>query len=74
IRIKTMLKNQIEKIVTLDIFYDLLTANLAKNKLALNSIEAFLTDENSIGLNPAGGIELKVFSKDLEKAFEILSQ
>ena len=61
-----------EKTIVLSIFNDVLEANQAQEKLNDGGIESFLQDENVIGLNPMGGVELKVFSKDLEKAREIL--
>lgn len=61
-----------EKTIVLSIFNDALEASQAQEKLNDAGIESFLQDENVIGLNPLGGIELKVFSKDLEKAKELL--
>jgi hypothetical protein len=69
-----MIPNENKKIITLDVFYDLVKASFAKDKLEINGINAFLEDENSIGLNPLGGIELKIFYSDLKKAFKILSK
>lgn len=60
--------------VVLEIFNDTLEAGLVQNKLKEVGIESFLLDENAVGLNPLGGIELKIFSSDLEKAKEILSR
>jgi hypothetical protein len=40
--------------------------------LKANGISCFLEDENPVGLNPLGGAELKIFSKDREKAQTIL--
>ncbi len=63
-----------DKIVVLKIFNDSLTANFAQNKLREEGIESFLVDENVVGLNPLGGIELKIFSRDLKKSKKILSE
>jgi len=60
-------------IVTIYTFKDRLEASFAQSKLTSNSIESFLEDENAIGLNPLGGVELKIFSKDIDKVKEILS-
>ena len=34
----------------------------------------FLENENPVGLNPLGGIELKIFAKDKEKAEKIIAE
>ncbi|MCY7311876.1 MAG: DUF2007 domain-containing protein [Bacteroidota bacterium] len=62
-----------EKTVVLSIFNETMEARLAQDKLATAGIESFLQDENVMGLNPLGGIELKVFSNDLAKAKELLA-
>jgi len=62
-----------DEIVVLKIFNNPVTADFAQNKLKEEGIQSFLVDENVVGLNPLGGIELKIFSNDLEKAKEILS-
>jgi len=61
-----------DKTIVLHIFNDTLEATLAKDKLEANGIDSFLENENPIGLNPLGGTELKIFSKDREKAEKIL--
>ena len=63
-----------DEIVVLKIFNDSLAANFAQNKLQEEGIESFQVDENVVGLNPLGGIELKIFSRDLLKAKAILSE
>jgi hypothetical protein len=42
--------------------------------LKANGIDSFLENENPIGLNPLGGIELKIFAKDKEKAEKIIAE
>ena len=69
-----MIRNEDGKIITLDVFNDSITANFAKDKLEQNGIEAFLEYGNSLDLSPPGTIKLKIFSKDLKKAFDILSE
>jgi hypothetical protein len=49
-----------------------LLANIAQDKLKASGIESFLANENVAGLNPIGGIELKVFLKDKEAAEKII--
>ena len=55
------------------IFNDILEANIAREKLKEKGIDSSLEDENVVGLNPLGGIELKIFSKDKEAAEKILA-
>lgn len=62
-----------DETVVLEVFNDSLTAGFAQNKLKEEGIESSLVDENVVGLNPLGGIELKIFSKDVERAKKILS-
>jgi hypothetical protein len=62
------------EIVTLYTFKDIVEATLAADKLKANHIESFLTDETTSGINPLGGIELKVFSKYAEKADGIIAE
>ena len=59
--------------IILFIFNDIMEANIARDKLKANGIDSFLENENVMGLNPMGGIELKIFSKDKEAAEKILA-
>lgn len=59
--------------VVIQLFENLFEANLCKNKLADHGIDSFILDENVVGLNPMGTVELKIFVEDLEKAKEILN-
>lgn len=61
-------------VIIVETFADILAANLAKDKLSANGIESILEDQNVLGLNPLGEIELKVFSDDLKRAKEILAE
>jgi hypothetical protein len=63
-----------DEIVILYTFKDILEATLAVDKLKANHIESFLTDETTSGINPLGGIELKVFSKYREMADKIVEE
>lgn len=63
-----------EKTIVVHIFDDILEATLAQDKLKANGIDSFLENENPIGLNPLGGTELKIFSKDKEKAEKIIAE
>jgi hypothetical protein len=69
-----MITHNKDDIVVLKTFNDSLAANFAQNKLREKGIDSFLADENVVGLNPLGGIEVKIFSRDLQKAKRILSE
>jgi hypothetical protein len=60
--------------IVLQIFDNILDANRAQEKLKANGIDSFLEYENVMGLNPLGGIELKIFSKDKEAAGKYLTE
>ena len=60
--------------IVLAIYNDIVEANVAQEKLRANGIDSFLENENVMGLNPLGGIELKIFSKDKEAAVNILAE
>ena len=60
--------------VVLSIYNDIMEANIAQEKLKANGINSFLENENVMGLNPLGGIELKIFSRDKEAAEKILAE
>jgi hypothetical protein len=62
-----------DEIVVLDIFDDLGAATTAQSKLKEQGIESFIHDSNVLGMDPISGIELKIFSKDREKAKNVLS-
>lgn len=59
--------------ITLHTYNDLIEAQMIQDKLKENGIESFLNDENVMGLDPVGGVELKVFEKDKEKAERIIA-
>jgi len=63
-----------DTIVTLRTFNDLMEATLVQNKLKSAGIESFLENENSAGINPLGGVALKVFSKDEMQASKITTE
>jgi len=60
--------------IVLSIYNNIVEANVAQEKLKENGIDSFLENENVMGLNPLGGIELKIFSKDKEAAEKILAE
>ena len=61
-----------ETTIVLHTFNDIIEATLAQDKLKENGIDSFLENENPIGLNPLGGVELKIFSNDKDKAEKII--
>ena len=63
-----------DKTTVLRIFNDMVEATAAQDKLKANGINSFLENENPIGLNPLGGTELKIFSKDIEQAKKIIAE
>ena len=63
-----------DKIIVLHTFNNIQEATLAQDKLKANGINSFLEDENPIGLNPLGGVELKIFSKDKATAEKIIME
>ena len=63
-----------DNIIVLYTFSDAVEASMAHDKLTRNDIPSFLENENPIGLNPLGGVELKVFEKDKERADNIIEE
>ena len=64
--------NDKREIIILQVFNDSVNAQFAKSKLEENGIESFLEEENIVGINPLGGVELKIFADDFKKALEII--
>jgi hypothetical protein len=63
-----------DEIITLYAFKDIVEATLAVDRLKANKIESFLEDTSASGINPMGGVELKVFFKDKEEAEKIIAE
>ena len=61
-----------EKIITLYTFKDIVEATLALQKLKAKGIDSFLEDTTTSGINPLGGVELKIFLKDKNKAEKVI--
>ena len=61
-----------EKTITLHIYVDALQAQMMQDKLKENGVDAFLNDENVLGMDPIAGVELKIFEKDKEAAEKII--
>jgi hypothetical protein len=60
-------------IITIHTYSDVAAATVALNLIKEKGIEGFIENENVVGLNPLGGVELKVFAKDIVAAEAALS-
>lgn len=67
------MKTSKDKTIVLHTYVDTLEARMIQDKLKENGIESFLNDENLLGLDPVGGVELKIFEKDKEEALKVLT-
>ncbi len=70
---------ELNELVTIREYRDLLEAQMAKGNLESAGIESYLVDDNIISLNwfysnLVGGVKLKVHPDDVEAANEILNQ
>jgi hypothetical protein len=63
-----------DTIIILHTFNEMLEASFALHKLKAKGIDSFIENENVIGLNPIGGVELKIFFKDKERAEKIITE
>ncbi len=63
-----------DEIVILYTFKDILEATLVVDKLKMKGIDSFVEDLTVSGINPLGGVELKVFSKDKMEADKIVEE
>jgi hypothetical protein len=55
-------------------YNDEIEANFIRDKLQAAGIDSFIEKEDVVGFNPAGGIKVKIFSKDMETAKKIISE
>ena len=55
-------------------YNDILEANAVQEKLEAQGIDSFIEEENVAGLNPIGGVKVKIFSKDKEAAEKIINE
>jgi Putative prokaryotic signal transducing protein len=62
-----------DKTIILHTYNDMAEAIMIQDKLKENGIESYLNDENVMGLDPVGGVELKIFEKDKEAAEKIIT-
>jgi DNA-directed RNA polymerase subunit M/transcription elongation factor TFIIS len=66
-----------EKIIVFETYYNPIEANIVKERLIDSGIQCFLTDENTITINPLynqaiGGVKLHLFESDAASATTIL--
>jgi len=66
-----------DKIIVFDTFYNPIEANIVKARLLDSDIQCFLSDENTVTINPLytqalGGVKLHLFEKDAEAARTLL--
>jgi hypothetical protein len=54
-------------------FNDFAEATAAREKLKEAGIDSIVEDENVLGMNPLGGVEVKIFAKDRDEAERILA-
>ena len=69
-----MLKEKDYNLVVVATYHDAFEAGLAQDRLRENDIVSYLEEENILGLNPEGEVEIKVRKIDFEKAKEILDE
>ncbi len=62
-----------DKTIILHTYNDLQEAKMIQDKLKANGIESYLENENVMGLDPVGGVELRIFEKDKEAAEKIIT-
>jgi hypothetical protein len=66
-----------DKIVVFETYYNPIEANIVKARLMDSGVQCFLSDENTITINPLytqalGGVKLHLFERDVETAKSIL--
>ncbi len=61
-----------EKTIVLYTYPDMSEAQIMQEKLSERGISSFLNDENVLGMDPVGGVELRIFEKDREAAEKLI--
>lgn len=69
-----MKKQSESELIVLAVFQDAFEAGISQDLLKQNDIDSFLEEENILGLNPGGGVELKVKRKDFQRAKNVLEK
>lgn len=62
-----------EKTITIEVYPSMAEAKMSQDKLKANGIESMLNDENVLGMDPVGGVELRVFEKDKVAATSLIA-
>jgi hypothetical protein len=62
-----------ENTIILHTYNDMQEALMMQGKLKESGIDSFVKDENLMGLDPVGGVELLIFEKDKEVAEKIIT-
>ena len=62
-----------DRTVTLHTYPDIVQAKIIQDKLKESGVDAFLNDENVLGMDPVAGVELRIFEKDKAAAEKILA-
>ncbi|TMI62714.1 MAG: DUF2007 domain-containing protein [Bacteroidetes bacterium] len=73
IKLIEMKKHDHDETLLLEVFDDLGTATTVQAQLKDQGIESFIHDNNVLGMDPIAGIEIRIFSKDLKRAKQVLS-
>ncbi|HEX2682342.1 MAG TPA: DUF2007 domain-containing protein [Ferruginibacter sp.] len=63
-----------ESTILLYTYNDILEANIIQDKLKARGIDSFIENEDVAGLNPLGGVKVKIFAKDKEAAEEVINE
>jgi hypothetical protein len=63
-----------EKTIVLHTYPDISEAQIMQEKLSEIGVSSFLNDENVLGMDPVGGVELRIFEKDKEAAEKLISK
>ena len=61
-----------DKTIILHTYNDFQEAKMIQDKLKENGMVSYLENENVMGLNPVGGVELRIFEKDIAEAEKII--
>jgi hypothetical protein len=68
-----------DKIIVFEVFYNPIEANIVRSRLMDSGIHCFLSDENTVTINPLytqalGGVKLHLFERDAGLARNILDE
>ncbi|HEX7754684.1 MAG TPA: DUF2007 domain-containing protein [Niabella sp.] len=63
-----------DEIIVVKTYSNIAEAISAKEKLEESGIAATIDDMDVVGMTPLAGIDLKIFSRDLEKARQLLEE